>query len=158
MNADSFSYEMVKAKFIVPLALVAVTIGFIVFFGFIGQGGVRHVQIYLPEKIQSTVSFQNIDNETKIVGISGISGINPTIISRTDYNYILTIRNDDGIPHMFFIDGLGVNSKVIQPRQNETMTVYSLSEGNYNYYDRFEPDKKLGEFKIVKVGLLNQYP
>ena len=149
---------MVNPKLIVPIALVAVMIGFIVFFGFIGQGGARHVQIYLPEKIQSTISFQNIDNETKIVGISGISGINPTLVSRTDYNYILTIRNDDGIPHMFFVDGLDVNSKVIQPHQNVTMTIYSLSEGDYGYYDRFEPDKKLGDFKIVKVGLLNQYP
>ena len=147
-----------NAKLIVPIALVAVMIGFIIFFGFIGQGGVRHVQIYLPEKIQSTVSFQSIDNETKIVGISGINGVNPTMVSRTDYNYILTIRNDDTIPHMFFVDGLNVNSKVIQPHQNVTMTIYSLEEGNYVYYDRFEPDKKLGEFKIVKVGLLNQYP
>jgi len=149
---------MVNNKLIVPIALVGVMIGFIIFFGFIGQGGVRHAQIYLPEKIQSTLSFQNIDNQTKIVGISGISGINPTLVSRTDYNYILTIRNDDGVPHMFFIDGLNVNSKLIQPHQNETLTIYSLSEGDYGYYDRFEPDKRLGDFKIVKVGALNQYP
>lgn len=149
---------MIKSKLIIPIALVSVMIGFILFFGFVGQGGVRHVPIYLQEKIESTVSFQNIDGETKIVGIKGISGINPTLVSRTDYNYILTIRNDDGIPHMFFIDGLNVNSKVLQPNENTTMTVYSLSEGNYHYSDRFEPDKKLGEFKIVKVGALNQYP
>jgi hypothetical protein len=59
---------------------------------------------------------------------------------------------------MFFIDGLNVNSKIIQPNQNVTLTVFSLEEGKYNYYDRFESDKKLGDFRIVKVGLLNKYP
>ncbi|GKS66902.1 hypothetical protein YTPLAS73_04490 [Nitrosarchaeum sp.] len=145
-------------KIIIPAVLVVAIIGFVMIFGFIGYGGIRHVQIYLPEKIQSTISFQNIDNETKVVGVSGISGINPTLISRTDYNYILTIHNNDGIPHMFFIDGLNVNSKVIQPGKNDTMIIYSLEEGDYQYYDRFEADKKIGDFKIVKVGLLNHYP
>ena len=147
-----------KSKLALFVIIIVVMFSFVLFFGFIGQGGVRHVQIYLPEKIQSTISFQNIDNETKIVGISGISGINPTLVSRTDYDYILTIYNYDTIPHMFFIDGLNVNSKIIQPNQNVTLTVFSLKEGEYNYYDRFEPDKKLGDFRIVKVGLLNKYP
>ncbi|MFB5609979.1 MAG: cupredoxin domain-containing protein [Nitrosarchaeum sp.] len=147
-----------KSKFMIFTIIVIVISMFILFFGFIGQGGVRHVSIYLPEKIQSTISFQNIDNETKIVGLSGISGINPTLISRTDYDYILTIFNYDDGPHMFYIDGLNVNSKVIYPNQNVTITIYSLKEGEYSYYDRFEPNKKLGDFKIVKVGLLNQYP
>ncbi len=147
-----------KSKLMLLILIVVVISSFILFFGFIGQGGVRHVSIYLPEQIHSTISFQNIDNETKIVGLSGISGINPTLVSRTDYDYILTIFNYDTIPHMFFIDGLNVNSKVIQPNQNVTMTVFSLQEGEYRYYDRFEPDKKLGDFKIVKVGLLSKYP
>lgn len=147
-----------KSKLMIFVIIIVVMSSFVLFFGYIGQGGVRHVQIYLPEKIQSTISFQNIENETKIVGLSGISGINPTLVSRTDYDYILTIHNYDQIPHMFFIDGLNAHSKVIQPNQNVTMTVYSLEEGEYNYYDRFEPDKKLGDFKIVKVGLLNKYP
>jgi hypothetical protein len=150
--------KKMKSKLVIAIAIVVVMLSFVLFFGFIGQGGVRHVQIYLPEKIQSTVSFQKIDNVTKIVGESGINGINPTLVSRTDYNYFLTIYNYDKIPHMFFIDGLNVNSKAIQPNENVTMTIYSPNEGEYNYYDRFEPDKKLGIFKIVKVGPLNQYP
>lgn len=144
-----------KSKLVIFVIIIVIMSSFVLFFGFIGQGGIRHVQIYLPEKIQSTISFQNIDNETKIVGISGI---NPILVSRTDYDYILTIYNYDNIQHMFFIDGLNVNSKIIQPNQNVTMTGFSLEEGEYNYYDRFEPDKKLGYFRIVKVGLLNKYP
>jgi len=147
-----------KSKPMILIVIIVVMLSFVLFFGFIGLGGVRHVPIYLSEQIHSTISFQNIDNETKIVGISGISGTNPTLVSRTDYDYILTIYNYDDIPHMFFIDGLNVNSKVIQPNQNTTMTIFSLKEGDYNYYDRFEPDKKLGDFKIVRVGLLHKYP
>ncbi|MCE9652906.1 MAG: cupredoxin domain-containing protein [Nitrosarchaeum sp.] len=145
-------------NFKIIILAVLVIIGFAVFFGFSGQSSVKSAQVYPSERIQSTISFQNIDNKTAIIGISGISGINPTLISRTDYNYFLTIYNNDTLPHMFFIDGLNVNSKVIQPGENVTMTIYSLKEGDYKYYDRFEAGKKLGDFKIVKVGLLNQYP
>ncbi|HSB83906.1 MAG TPA: cupredoxin domain-containing protein [Nitrosarchaeum sp.] len=147
-----------KPKLMIPIVSVIAIIVFVLFFGFIGQGSVKPVQVSPLERIQSTVSFQNIDNETVIVGISGISGVNPIIISRTDYNYFLTIYNNDTIPHMFFIDGLNANSKIIQPGKNDTMVIYSLNEGEYGYYDRFEADKKIGDFKIVKVGLLNQYP
>ena len=103
-----------KSKLMIFVIIIVVISSFVLFFGYIGQGGVRHVQIYLPEKIESTISFQNIENETKIVGLSGISGINPTLISRTDYDYILTIHNYDEIPHMFFIDGLNAHLKGAQ--------------------------------------------
>jgi len=149
---------MMNSKIMILVILSIVIIGSIMSFGFISQGNVKLAQVSPLERIHSTISFQNIDGKTTVVGISGISGVNPTLISRTDYNYFLTIYNNDTIPHMFFIDGLNVNSKVIQPNNNDTMIIYSLKEGEYGYYDRFEADKKIGDFKIVKVGLLNQYP
>ena len=49
-----------KSKLMIFVIIIVVISSFVLFFGYIGQGGVRHVQIYLPEKIESTISFQNI--------------------------------------------------------------------------------------------------
>jgi hypothetical protein len=103
---------------------------------FISGGAVRHVPIFLKEKIETTVAFRTIDGELKLVGIKGTTQVNPTLLSRTgDTAYILTVINQDKTPHVFYIDGLNMHTKILRPGQNDTITMYSKHEGTYNYYD-----------------------
>ena len=133
-------------------------IGGMVFFsllvGFIGQGNVRQVPIFFKEHMEATVAFRNIDGETKIVGLKGNADINPTLVMRTgDFAYILTVINQDATPHMFYVKGLEVHTKLLRPNENDTITIYSKNPGTYNYYDRVE-DMQIGKIKAVKVGML----
>ena len=78
--------------FVIVLLIVGI-MGFALFIGVIGQGNVRHVQIFWPEKIEQTVAFIDIDNQVKLVGISGISeDNNPTLIMRISFAYVLTVE------------------------------------------------------------------
>ena len=138
--------------------LIVSIIGGMLFFsllvGFISQGNVRHVSIFFKEHVEATVAFRNIDGETKIVGLKGNADVNPTLVMRTgDFAYILTVINQDAVPHMFYVEGLEVHTKVLRPGENETITIYSKNPGTYNYYDRFE-EKPIGKIKAVKVGML----
>lgn len=129
---------------------------------FVG-GGVRHVPISFNEMIQTTVAFRNIEGETKVVGITGNTQVNPTLVSRTgaDTAYVLTVTNQDNNLHMF-IDGLNLHTKILRPGESDTITIYPKTEGIYDYYDRLaiDPDNEitaasiypLGQFKIVKVA------
>jgi hypothetical protein len=67
----------------VLIALVGGIAAFAIALLFISGGLVRHVDIFLPEKTYATVAFQNMDGETKVIGTSGIGGVNPTILMRT---------------------------------------------------------------------------
>jgi hypothetical protein len=138
--------------------LIGSIIGGMIFFslliGFIGQGNVRQVPIFFKEHMEATVAFRNIDGETKIVGLKGNAGINPTLVMRTgDFAYILTVINQDTTPHMFYVDGLEIHTKALRPGENDTVTIYSKNPGTYNYYDRIE-EKQIGKIKAVKVGML----
>jgi hypothetical protein len=139
--------------------LIGSIIGGMIFFflliGFIGQGNVRQVPIFFKEQIEATVAFRNIDGETKIIGLKGNAEINPTLVMRTgDFAYILTVINQDTIPHMFYVEGLEAHTKVLRSGENETITIYSKNPGIYNYYDRFE-EKPIGKIKAVKVGTID---
>jgi hypothetical protein len=119
---------------------------------FVGFGNVRHVPIFWKETIKTTVAFEKIDGEARIVGLEGNSEINPTLVMRADGTpYILTIINRDDIPHMFFVDGLDVTSKVLRAGENDTITLVTKKEGTFSYYDRFA-QKQLGIIKAVKVS------
>jgi hypothetical protein len=39
----------------------------------VSEGGVRHAQIFLPEKTENTLAFREIDGKVALVGIKGIS-------------------------------------------------------------------------------------
>jgi hypothetical protein len=67
----------------VLIALVGGIAAFAIALLFISGGLVRHVDIFLPEKTYAAVAFQNMDGETKVIGTSGIGGVNPTILMRT---------------------------------------------------------------------------
>ncbi len=139
---------------LVLIALVGGMAAFAITLVLISGGGVRHVQIFLPEKSQFTVAFRNIDGEVKLVGIGGIAGVNPTILMRTgDFAMELTVVNQDSERHALYIDGLHVYSKILNPGDSEVLTFYSKGEATYNYYDYGKNDEPLGQIKAVKVTM-----
>lgn len=138
-------------KFVI-IGIIAGIIGLVVIIGFIGQGNVRHVTIFWQEKVEQTVVFEDIDSEVQLRGIVGISGeVNPTLISRTGFAYLLTVVNDGEKNHRLYIDGLNVQTDLLDPGEQETLTIYPTEEGTYNYYDKRERLKLLGQLKIVSV-------
>ena len=141
-----------KDKLIIIIALISGVVALVVIIGFIGQGNIRHVEIFYPEKVEQTIAFQDIDGEVKVVGIKGIGeDDNPTLIMRTSFAYVLTVINQGDKHHRLYIDGLNVQTDLLEPGQNETITIFPLEEGTYNYYDKRERLKLLGEIKSVQV-------
>ena len=138
-------------KFVI-IGIVAGIIGLSVMVGFIGQGNVRHVTIFWQEKVEQTVAFEDVNGEVQLRGIIGVSGEpNPTLISRTNFAYLLTVVNNGEKNHRLFIDGLNIQTDLLDPGEQETLTIYPTEEGAYNYYDKRERLKLLGELKIVTV-------
>lgn len=134
------------------IGLIIGIIGFASFIGVIGQGNVRHVQIFWTEKVEQTVAFKEIDDQVKIVGISGTGeDNNPTLIMRTSFAYILTVENHGTQHHRLFIDGFNVQTDLLEPGQSDTITLYPDKEGIYNYYDKRERLTLLGQLKSVEV-------
>lgn len=119
---------------------------------FIGAGNVRHVQIYLPEQIKQTIAFEENGN-VRIDGIFGTGEAdNPTLITRSgNYAYVLTVVNRGKLPHMLYIDGLNIQTKLLQAGENDTITVMPKNPGTYHYYDRANQMQLLGELKVVQV-------
>jgi hypothetical protein len=138
---------------LVAVALIGGLVALILFFVLISGGIVRHVPITWKEKIETTVAFKTINGKLNIVGIVGNSGTNPTLLMRAqDFAMVLTVINQDNIPHMLYIDGLGVHTKILKQGENQTITFYSPTEGTYNYYDRLSSlDKPIRQIKAVKV-------
>lgn len=120
---------------------------------FAGQGYVRHVNIFFPEEIRQTLEFQNIDGQTVIVGTIGNLGVNPSLISRTEFAYILTIKNADTKPHLFYVDTIGVKTKLLEPGQTDTIIIQSKQEATLQYYDIAEKKQLLGTIQIKRVNL-----
>ena len=153
---------VLSEKKLVLIAVVGMLAAFAILILFVGAGGVRHVPIFLKEKVEATVAFKSIDGKLKVIGIKGSGQINPTLVSRTgDTAYLLTVINEDTSPHMFYIEGLNVHTKLLRAGENDTITIYSKTEGTYNYYDRLlvlnnrqegaivEP---IGQFKALRVA------
>lgn len=138
---------------LVLIALVGMMAAFGILLVFVSGGAVRHVAIFLPEKTEDTIAFRNIDGEVAVVGIKGIGGVNPTLLTRTgDYVLELTVINEDDRVHVLYIDG-GVHSKVLQPGESDMMTFNSKGEGIYNYYDWGSGKGPLGQIQAIKVTM-----
>lgn len=120
----------------------------------LGSSGIfRHAVIFFPEVIPASIAFQNINGELKIIGLKGNLGVNPTLIARTDSTYILTVYNQDNMPHQFYIDGLNLKTKLLTPNDADFITVKEFKQGNYRYYDiGSEKTVQLGIFKVFHVG------
>ena len=148
------SQPIISDNKIVLIALVGGIAAFAVALVFISGGLVRHVDIFLPEKTYATIAFQNMDGQIKIVGTSGIGGVNPTILMRTgDFAMELTVANEDSVPHALYIDGLNMLTRFLQPGQTEVLTLYSEGEATYNYYDYGKNEEPLGQIRAVKVTM-----
>lgn len=152
MNRVIHRYALTEGR-LVAIGVIGALAALILFFTLISGGVVRHVPITWKEKIETTIAFKTINGELKVVGIIGNSGINPTLLMRTqDFAMVLTVINQDIVPHMLYIDGLGVNTKILKPGENQTITFYSPTEGTYNYYERLSlSTKPIGQIKAVKV-------
>ncbi|MGA7369073.1 MAG: hypothetical protein WBX01_08085 [Nitrososphaeraceae archaeon] len=139
------SYRSFTEGKLVALGVIGTITAFVVALAFIGGGGVRHVPITFNEIISATVAFRDIDGETKIVGITGNTQVNPSLVSRTgsDMAYVLTVINQDDELHMLYIDGLNLHTKILRSGESDTITVYPKGEGLYNYYDRLAVDLKV---------------
>ena len=145
-------YWILKDRHFVIIGLIIGIIGFASFIGIIGQGNVRHVQIFWTEKVEQTVAFKEIDDQVKLVGISGTGeDNNPTLIMRTSFAYILTVENHGTQHHRLYIDGFNVQTDLLEPGQSDTITLHPEKEGIYNYYDKRERLTLLGQLKSVEV-------
>jgi hypothetical protein len=138
-------------KFVI-IGIVVGVVGLVTMIVFIGQGNVRHVAIFWQEKVEQTVAFEDIDGEVQLKGITGVDGEpNPTLISRTGFAYLLTVINNGDKHHRLYIDGLNIQTDLLEPGEQETITIYPTEEGTYNYYDKRERLKLLGQLKIISV-------
>lgn len=118
----------------------------------VGQGNIRHVAIFWPEKIEQTVAFLDINGEVKLIGISGTAEENnPTLIMRTSFAYVITVENHGNQHHRLYIDGFDVQTDLLEPGQKDTITIYPDKEGIYNYYDKRQTLTYLGQLKSVQV-------
>ncbi len=134
------------------IALLAGVSALVVMVGFIGQGNVRHTQIFWQEKVEQTVVFEDVNDEVQLRAISGVGGEpNPTLISRTGFAYILTVINNGDKHHRLYIEGFNVQTDLLEPGKNQTITLLPDKEGIYNYYDKRERLNLLGQIKIVSV-------
>ena len=139
-------------KILIIAGLVAGMVGLAVMIGFIGQGNVRHVSIFWTEKVEQTVVFEEIDGEAQIRAIKGVGGeANPTLISRTSFAYILTVINNGTTFHRLYIDGFNVQTDLLEPGQQDTITIFPEEEGEFTYYDKKQYLKPLGKIKIFTV-------
>ena len=138
-------------KFIV-IAIVVGVVALGVMAIVVGQGNVREVPLFYPEKVEQTVAFQEVDGKVMLVGKLGITERNnPTLIMRTSFAYILTVINEGTTEHRLYIDGLEVQTDLLNPGENDTITVFPTEEGVYNYYDKRDRITHLGQLKAVTV-------
>ncbi len=143
----------VSDRTFVVAAIAGCVAAFVVLLVVVSGGGVRHVQIFMPEKIEQTLVFREVDGKVALVGTKGIAQVNPNLIMRTgDYAMVLTVTNEDDKPHMLYIDGLNISTKVLRPGETDVITFYSKGEATYNYYDLLSQDRQpLGQIRAMKV-------
>jgi hypothetical protein len=137
------------------IILIAILIGVVAFAGmivFIGQGNVRHVSIFWQERVEQTVAFEDVDGKVQLQGISGIDGEpNPYLITRTSFAYLLTVINNGDKHHRLYIEGLNVQTDLLEHGQQETLTIYPDKEGVYKYFDKRENLEPLGFLEVKTV-------
>ncbi|MBT3591304.1 MAG: hypothetical protein HN504_00330 [Candidatus Nitrosopelagicus sp.] len=137
------------------MVLVAILIGVVALsaiIGFIGQGNVRHVSIFWQERVEQTVSFEDVDGQVQLQGIIGISGEpNPHLITRTNFAYLLTVVNNGDTQHRLYIEGLDIQTDLLEPGEQETLTIYPDKEGIYKYFDKRQWLEPLGILEVKTV-------
>ena len=139
-------------KILVICAIIGGIVALSITIGFVGQGNVRPVPIFWAEKVEQTIVFEEINGVAQINAIKGVLGEeNPTLYSRTGFAYILTVINNGTTLHRLYIDGFNVQTDLLEPGQEDTITIYPQEEGEFTYYDKREYKIPLGKIKIVSV-------
>ena len=137
---------------LIIVAMITGMIGLAVTVAFVGQGNVRYVEIFWAETVEQTIVFEEINGETQVKGIKAVSGeSNPTLLSRTSFTYILTVINNGTTFHRLYIDEFNVQTELLEPGQQDTITIYPDKEGEFTYYDKKQELFPLGKIKIVSV-------
>ena len=138
------------------LIVSALVVGVVVFgilITFIGQGEVRRVEIFLTEQVKQTVAFQDVDDKVMLVGVSGTGEANnPTLVTRVSFEYVLTVVNQGDQHHRLYVDEMNVQTDLLAPGEEDTITIIPSKEGTYNYYDKRENSELLGQIKAVIVS------
>ncbi len=143
---------VLKDRKLIVIAIIAGVVGLAAMVGFIGQGNVRHVEIFWQEKVEQTIAFEDINGKVQVVGITGITGeTNPHLISRTGFAYILTVVNNGDKHHRLYFEGLEIQTDLLEPGQQDVITIYPSEEGVYKYYDKRERLEHLGILEIRTV-------
>lgn len=143
---------MNKNKIFVILALVLGMSVMIVGVSYIGGGNIRHVPIFWQERVEQTVTFEDIDGQVQLRGISGIGGEpNPYLITRTNFAYFLTVINNGDTQHRLYIEGLDIQTDLLEPGERETLAIYPNKEGIYKYFDKRQWLEYLGILEVKTV-------
>lgn len=116
-----------------------------------GQGELRQTSLYYPETVRQSVAFEEIDGDVVLRGTSGVSGINPDLITRTGFIYVLEVTNNGDRHHRLYIEGLNVQTDLLVPGQNDNITISPTEEGVYAYYDKRERLHELGRLEVRTV-------
>jgi hypothetical protein len=141
-----------KDKTMIIIAIVVGVAALAGMIAFTGQGNVRHVSIFWQERVEQTVAFEDVDGKVQLQGISGIGGEpNPYLITRTGFAYLLTVINNGDKHHRLYIEGLNVQTDLLKPGQQETITIYPDKEGIYRYFDKRENIEHLGSLEVKTV-------
>jgi hypothetical protein len=141
-----------KDKTLIIIAILVGVVAFAAIIGFIGQGNVRHVSIFWQERVEQTVAFEDVDGKVQLQGISGVGGEpNPYLITRTNFAYILTVINNGTTQHRLYIEGLNARTDLLEPGQQETLTIYPDKEGVYKYFDERQWFEHLGFLEVKTV-------
>ena len=141
-----------KNKALIGTALFVGVVAFAAVIGFIGQGNVRHVEIFWQEQVEQTVAFEDVDGTVQLQGMIGINGEpNPHLVTRTSFAYLLTVVNNGDTQHRLFVEGLNVQTDLLEPGEQETLTIYPDKEGIYKYFDKRGHLEHLGFLEVVTV-------
>jgi hypothetical protein len=141
-----------KNKIFVILTIVLGISVMVVGISYIGGGNVRHVEIFWQERVEQTVAFEDVEGQVQLQGISGVDGDpNPHLVTRTSFAYVLTVINNGDKHHRLYIEGLDVQTELLEIGEQETLTIYPDKEGIYKYYDKRENLEHLGFIEVVTV-------
>jgi hypothetical protein len=137
------------------LMLITILIGIVAFAGiisFVGQGNVRHVSIFWQERVEQTVVFEDVNGQVQLQGLYGVGGEpNPYLITRTNFAYILTVINNGTTQHRLYIEGLDVKTDLLEPGEQDILTIYPDKEGVYKYFDERQWLEHLGFLEVITV-------
>ena len=141
-----------NGKKVVVIGIIVSLVSFAALIGFAGKGNVRHIAIFWPENVKQTVAFEDVDGKVQLKGISGVDGEpNPYLVTRTSFAYILTVINNGDKSHRLYIEGLNVQTDLLEPGQQQTLTIHPTKEGIYKYYDKREFLNELGILEVTTV-------